>query len=388
MKTIYAFAGVALVAVACLSLFITGRAGGTPPRPAPAVALTVTTAVAQSVRWPVTLDASGAIAPWQEASIGTQVGGLLLREVNVNVGDFVRRGQVLARFDTQMMQSDESLLKANLRQAEALACQADANRLRAQQLQSGGGISGQDVLQAVTRADTAAAQVEAAKAQLASKRLQLGYATVVAPDDGVISARSATVGAVAPSGQELFRLIRKSRLEWRGEVTASQLGSVAPGQVVALSLPDGKTATARVRKIAPSLDTATRLGIVYADLEPGSPARAGMYARGQVVLAGSPALTLPAASLVIRDGRSYVFSIPDTNGTKNENVIVRVSLRPVLVGRRQGAQVEIVQGLSVGARVVAQGAGFLNDADTVRIVPSTAAKGATTTASNAARTRT
>ena len=71
--------------------------------------------------------------------------------------------------------------------------------------------------------------VAAAEARLASKRLQLTYATVVAPDAGVVSARTATLGAVASVGQELFRLIRGNRLEWRAEVTASELARIRPG---------------------------------------------------------------------------------------------------------------------------------------------------------------
>src|SRR5690606_25905749 len=120
---------------------------------------------------------------------------------------------------------------------------------------------------------------------LASKRLQLRYTDVIAPDDGVISARRATLGAVCEAGEELFRLIRKGRLEWRGELTAAQLASVAKGQLVELALPDGSAAAAEVRETAPSLDARSRLGLVYADLIPGSQARAGMYANGQIVVA-------------------------------------------------------------------------------------------------------
>jgi RND family efflux transporter MFP subunit len=391
MKTFHAVGAVTLAALVAFALLVAGRAGGTSAPgvatapAAAAVALTVTAAVAQSTPWPMTLDATGAIAPWQEASVGTQLGGLLLREVNANVGDLVRRGQVLARFDTQMLEADDALLRANLRQAEAAAAQTEANRLRALQLQGGGGISAQDVLQAVTAADTAKAQVAAVHAQLAAKRLQMDQAAVTAPDDGVISARSATVGAVAPSGQELFRLIRKNRLEWRGELTAAQLASVSTGQVIALSLPDGTAAVAHVRQTAPTLDAATRLGTVFADIALGSAARAGMYARGRFALSERPAVVVPAASVVIRDGRSYVFGLqaPEKPEKAAEKAVdadtARVVLLPVTVGRRQGGQVEIVQGLAAGGRVVVQGAGFLNDGDAVRIAPpsATAAKGTT-----------
>jgi RND family efflux transporter MFP subunit len=313
----------------------------------PAPALTVTSAMPHHASWSATLEASGAIAPWQEASLGTQIGGYQLIDVRVNVGDQVKKGQVLARLDPALLLADEAQLQANVDQAEA-------NRQRALTLKSGGGISDQDVLQFVTQAKTA-------NALLASKQLQLRYTDVIAPDDGVISSRMATLGAVVPVGQELFRLIRQNRLEWRGELTAPQLALIEAGQRIALTLPDGSSATAKVRQTAPSLDAQSRLGTVYADLEPGSRARAGMYASGQVVLSESPALVIPAESVVIRDGRSYVLKLADASATP------KVSLQAVTVGRREGGDVEIVQGLAADDRVVVQGAGFLNEGDVVRL---------------------
>ncbi len=338
----------AVTAVAIL--FFAPRTAATAMPEQPAAALTVTVAAASQTQWPATLEASGAIAPWQEAVIGAQVSGLRLADVRVNVGDRVKRGQVLAVFDADLLRADEARLKAGWQQAEA-------NRARALKLKGSGGISEQDILQYVTQADVS-------KAQLRSTQLQLRYAEVIAPDDGVISARSATVGTVSNTGQELFRMIRQSRLEWRGELTATQLAQVKAGQHIRLALPDGTAATAMVRQTAPSLDSQTRLGIVYADIEPGSGARAGMYAKGNVVLAQSPAVTVPAVSVVIRDGRSYV---PKLSGAD------RVALQAVTVGRRQGDAVEIVSGIVPGDKVVVQGAAFLNDGDVVRVTPPTQA---------------
>jgi RND family efflux transporter MFP subunit len=329
-------------------------------------ALTVSAATAKRIDWDQTLDASGAIAAWQEAVIGAQAGGLRLVDLRVNVGDAVRRGQVLARFDADMLRAEEAGLKASLAQAQATATQAETNRDRAKRLAGGGGISEQEVLLRTTDADTARAQVVVVQAQLDAKRLQLRYADVVAPDDGVISARTATVGAVASMGQELFRMIRQNRLEWRGELSAAQMAQLDVGQRVALTLPDGRTAQARVRQLAPTFDARSRLGLVYADIEPGGPARMGMYAKGHIVVARRAALVVPAASVVVRDGRSYVFAL---QGQEGEAALVRA--QAVTVGRRQGADIEIVQGLADTDRVVVQGAGFLNDGDTVRIAPAT-----------------
>ena len=266
----------------------------------PAPALTVSTATPRSVVWPATLAASGAVAPWQEASIGAQIGGYQLIEVRVNVGDRVKKGQLLAKFDPALLEADATQLQATFDQATA-------NLKRAETLGSGGALSAQDLLQARTLTKTVAAQ-------LASKQLQLRYTEVVAPDDGTISSRSATLGAVASVGQELFRLIRQNRLEWRGELTAQQLAQIKPGQEIQLALPEGTAATAHVRQTAPSLDSQSRLGMVYADIAPGSQARAGMYADGRVVLRESPALAVPAESVVIRDGRSYVATVSEPDG--------------------------------------------------------------------------
>jgi RND family efflux transporter MFP subunit len=320
--------------------------GAQVPAPGAAPALTVTTTVPRRESWHTTLEASGAVAPWQEASIGTQVGGYQLTEVLVDVGDRVRKGQVLARFDQALLRADEAQLQASFEQAES-------NRKRAAALTGSGSISAQDAQQAATVAKTAAAL-------LASKQLQLRYTEVLAPDDGTISMRTATLGAVVPAAQELFRLIRRNRLEWRGELTAAQLAQVHPGQTVTLSLPDGGSASATVRQIAPTLDAGSRLGLVYADIEPGSPARAGMYVSGRIILAESPALVVPAECVVIRDGRSYVAMATAASA------VTRVTLQAVTVGRRQGGDVEILDGLPVQARVIVQGAGFLNDGDTVR----------------------
>lgn len=330
---------------------------------APAPALTVTATVAEQQMWPDTLRATGAIAPWQEAVVSAQVGGQRVVEIVAEVGDVVRSGQVLARLDVATLRAEEAELMASLEQAKASLLEAEANRTRAQQLKERNLLSEQDVLRQFTQADIARAQLAGAEARLASKRLQLKYTDVVAPDAGVVSARSATLGAVASSGQELFRMIRQSRLEWRGELTAQQLTRVAPGNDVELSLPDGGRVTARVRQIAPTLSHESRLATVFADLPQGSGALAGMYAEGTVLLTETMALVVPSSSVVIRDGRSYVFALDGGEGGT-----VRVAAVQVQVGRRVGDGIEIRQGLAPNARLVAQGAGFLNDGDVVRVV--------------------
>lgn len=322
------------------------RGSGKPPAPQVGPALTVTTTRPQQVIWPQMLSASGVIAPWQEASIGPQIGSYQLVEVRANIGDRVQRGQVLARLNP-------ALLRAEAAQLQARYDQATANGRRALDLKASGGVSEQDVLAAETETKTAAAL-------LAAKRLELRYTAILAPDDGVITARTATLGAVAPAGQELFRMIRQNRLEWRGELTAGQLRAVAAGQAVTLSLPDGGQASALVRQAAPAMDDQSRLGLVYADIAQGGRARAGMYVTGAITIGKSRALTVPAQCVVVRDGRSYVMLLEGRDPAS-------VRLRAVKPGRRNEDVIEILDGLTGGERLVFSGAGFLNDGDVVRV---------------------
>lgn len=313
-----------------------------------AAALAVTTALPRRLTWPDLLMAQGAIAPWEEASIGTQIGSYQLIEIRANVGDEVRRGQILARLNPALLRAEEAQLLAR-------RAQAAANDRRARSLQGAGGISDQDALQFTTEARTAGAL-------LAAKRLELAYTYIRAPDDGVISARTATTGAVVPAGQELFRMIRRSRLEWRGELTAEQIKVTRHGQLIELSLPDGSSAQAKIREFAPALDTTSRLGIVYADILPGSRARAGMYAKGSIAVGQSSALVVPAECVVIRDGRSYVMLVSTSGKTST------VASRAVTTKRRNGNGVEIISGLGGSERLVRRGAAFLDDGDVVDIV--------------------
>lgn len=324
-------------------------------------ALSVTTTTATPAEWAQTLQANGNVAAWQEAAVGAEIGGLRLTEVLVNVGDRVRRGQVLARMSSDTVQADLAQTRAALAEAQAMQAEAEANAERARQLQTTGAISAQQINQYLTAEQTAKARVQAQVARLKTEELRLSQTRVLAPDDGVISARAATVGSVAQPGAELFRLIRGGRLEWRAEVTASELSRIKPGMPAHLLQADGSRLAGKVRMVAPTIDPQTRNGIVYVDLPPagGGEARAGMFARGEFELGRSKAMTLPQAAVLLRDGFSYALRVgPDS----------RVTQAKITTGRRVGDRIEVLGGLKPGEPVVASGAGFLADGDFVRVV--------------------
>jgi HlyD family secretion protein len=330
-------------------------------------ALTVTVAQPQRATLATGVSANGNIAPWQEAVVGAEANGWRLAEVRVNVGDVVRRGQVMATFAADLAQADLAQSKAAMAEAEAALAEARANAQRARDLQSSGALSAQQVTQLLTAETTTAARLEALKAALQVQQLRLAQAQVLAPDNGIISSRSATVGAVVPAGTELFRLIRQGRLEWRAEVAAAELALLRPGQAVRVSASGAAPVSGRVRMVAPTVDAATRNGIVYVDLPQPGAIRAGMFARGEFETGSSAALTLPQTAVLLRDGFAYVFRLGADN---------KVTQTKVGVGRRVGDRIEITSGLDPNARVVATGGGFLADGDTVRVVDAPATKAA------------
>jgi RND family efflux transporter MFP subunit len=323
--------------------------------------LTVHSVAARVEQWPAAIEAFGNVVAWEEIIVSAQIDGAPLVDLRANVGDQARRGQVLARFDTAKLLAEVRRLRAEVDQARAELAQADVERDRIALLGASGAVSKQEILQRATAAQVASARLGAANASLSARELDLRRADVVAPDDGTISARNAQAGMVGASGLELFRIIRHDRLEWRGELTASQLARAKPGQQVTLSLPDGSSVRALVRHLAPAMNSQTRLGTLYADIESGGTARAGTYVNGRVILGQSAALIVPASGIVVRDGRSFVFKVTGSD-------VQRVSQQPVEVGRRRGVDAEILSGLVAGDRVVARGGGFLDDGDHVRVV--------------------
>jgi len=359
---------IAVLAVAAGVFFwsSSGKPGTAPTsaKAAPKPALTVSTELPQAARLPITLSANGNIVAWQEAIVGSESNGLRLTQVLVNVGDSVKAGQLLATFSPDSVQAEVAQARASLLEAQAGAADATANAERARTLQSSGALSAQQINQYLTLEKTAKARAEAAQAVLGAQQLRGRQTQVLAPDSGVISARAATVGAVVGAGTELFRLIRKGRLEWRAEVTSAELGRITSGTTVTVRPASGGELQGRVRMIAPTVDPLTRSALVYVDLPSsvgnGSPAKAGMFARGEFNLGSSNALTVPQRAIVVRDGFNFVFRLaPDK----------RVNQVKVQTGRLVGERIEVLSGLAADASIVVNGAGFLNDGDLVRLAP-------------------
>ena len=330
-------------------------------------ALTVTVIKPQLASFPQKISANGNIAAWQEAIIGSEANGLRLVNVLVNVGDMVKKGQLLADFATETIDADLMQAKASLLEAEATGREAINNADRARTLQNTGAMSNQQIEQYTTAAETAKARIEVAKAAVNTQQIRLKQTRIVAPDSGIISARNATVGAVVGAGTELFRLIRQSRLEWRAEVISSDLPKIKIGMQANIVAADGSHLIGKVRKLSPTVDMQTRNTIVYVDL-PANSVKAGMFAKGDFLMGQSNTLAVPQQALVLRDGFNYVFVLKNTKGEQAKVGQVKVGQIKVQTGKRVGNLVEIVSGLTANQSIVASGGAFLSDNDTVKVV--------------------
>ncbi|HXE39058.1 MAG TPA: efflux RND transporter periplasmic adaptor subunit [Azonexus sp.] len=359
-KTRIVLALAALVVVG--AFFFSGSGVPKPAAPGKAAAkpaLTVSLTAPRTLDWPQVLPANGNVVAWQEAVIGPEISNYRITEVRAQIGDTVHKGQVLARIASDTVASELAEASAAVAEAQASASEAQGNAARATELKAKGFYSSQLNTQYQTAQHTAAARLAAARARQQAAEVKMSKTNVLAPDDGVISARSATVGSLTQSGQELFRLIRGGRLEWRAEVPSADLASLKPGLAAILVNPNGQSVKGRVRAVAPSVDPQTRNGLVYVDLPVTDAVRAGMFARGEFELGQRPALTLPQTAVVLREGFAYVFRLEGAD---------RVLQTKVALGRRVGERIEIVSGLAPEARVVDNGAGFLADGDVVKVV--------------------
>lgn len=363
-KVRIAAVGVAIVAVLIGWLALRpskGGAAGDAQASRSSSVLTVKAVRAQEETWPQVIEASGAIEAWQEIVVSPETGGLQLIELEVDVGDKVKRGQLLARLTDASLKVDLEKQEAVVAQAQATLAQATSDAKRAHVVEQSGALSAQKIEEYQISEATARASLASAKADLASIQLKLSQTRIVAPDDGIVTSKSGVLGSVISAGTEIFRLVRQGRLEWRPELDAQQLAAVHPGLPAQITLPGGKQIEGTVRTIGPALSTETGRASVYVSLPASSAARVGQFASGRLELPATPALTLPQSAIVMRDGRTYVYLLGDGD---------KVSSKLVKTGRRQNDRVELIDGLAADARVVESGGAFLNEGARVTVLAS------------------
>lgn len=348
-----------LLCVIILSIIVTRCFVGAPDaKPTQQSVLTVTSVTPLQQNWPQNIQASGALAAWQEAVIDSEVTGMQVTSIAVDVGSIVTKGQILAELSTDSTMADWHKQTAQVAIATANLAEAKDNGDRARKIEKSGALSKQQIESYLIAEQTATADLDSANADLENTNIILEKSHIRAIDDGVITSRSATLGQVVSSGTELFRLQRQNRVEWNAEVDAEQWVKIKADQIAHITLSDGTTITGQVRVVAPSLNASTGRAIVYVTLPQHSGALAGSFASGQIELGKKTALTVPQSAIVLQDGRAYVFKI-NANNT--------VSRKVVTTGRYYQDRVEVLNGVNVEDRLVAAGGAFLSDGSIVTV---------------------
>ena len=352
-----------LTLVLAASLALTLAACGKDEEPedagnaASSLAVTLVPATAASIQRSVI--ASGPVSAYEEMQLGVEISGARVTALNVDVGQAVRRGQVLLKLDHRTLDSELAQAQAALRESDASVALATASYNRGSPLAREQLISASQLDELRANKTQAEARRSTARAQRDAAQLRRDFAELRAPADGIISKRLVQPGQVVSAGTELLRLVRDGRLEWRAELPEAELARIFPGAVVSLPSAEGATVEGVIRAVSPGVDSETRTGTIYADLPQPGALKIGSYVEGRILTGVGDALTVPSASVVQRDGIAYVFTV-DAN-----QVARRARVR---TGASADGRVEILEGLKPGTRVVEQGAGFLGDGDVVRVV--------------------
>lgn len=347
-----------IASLLCLAT-LSSACGSDTAAPAKSASLSVSATVPETRTLAQRAPAAGSVHAWEEMSLGVELSGQRVSEVLVEVGDAVVAQQPLLRLDPRSLTMELRQAQAHLAQAQAQLTVAQTSMKRAAELLQRGLMAARDRDEAWAAEAAAMANRQTAQAQLENAQLRLEFATLRAPDAGLISWRGVQPGQIAMPGNDMLRLIRQGRLEWRAELPERELIRIEPGARAVLRGPDGIEVTGTVRQVAPALDAANRTGLVYIDLPQPGALRAGMYAQGELHLGELQARTVPEQAVVERDGYRYVFVLGQ------DDVVAQ---RRIETGARQDNVVQIVSGLEDDERIAVQGAAFLSDGDRVKVV--------------------
>jgi HlyD family secretion protein len=338
---------------------------------------------------------SGTLVAREEAQVAARIDGLTIVELDAEDGDRVKQGQVLARLDRSQLdamlaENDAATKRADaaIDQARSLIAQSqaqvqfsNADFERARKLEAGvmaaSTIEQREMAMKTAQAQLAAAQFALGVAEADRKsrdaerqelEVRINRTEVRAPVAGIVSRRSARLGASAStSGEPLFRIIEDGAVDLEADVPEQTLARLTAGMPAELKLPGVEgPVSGRVRLVNQEVDKASRTGKVRIALGDVSRAHIGAFASGSVQLARREGVGVPATALE-RDGDAARLDV-----VRDE----KVDTRQVKPGIAEGDWVEIQAGVTEGESVITRAAAFLRSGDRVRPTPeATAANG-------------
>lgn len=330
--------------------------------------------------------ATGLVAAAEEVQVQPQIEGQAIDAIEVEVGDKVEQGQILARLSDAALTLQRTQALAALASADAAIAQAGAQLLEAQSaadeairvrdrtvsLRDQGSASQAAADQVVAAATSATARVTVARqgsaaaqaqkalaeAQIADIDLKLKRTQVTAPVSGEIVARNAQIGSIASAGaQPMFTIVRDNLLELRADVAEQDVLRLQSGQTASLrvvGLQDPLQGT--VRLVEPTVDTVTRLGRVRIAIDAGATLRTGMYAEAEILVAEKTTLAVPVTAVSRTEG------VPAILRVDGEGKVERIE---VSTGIRDAGMVEVSGDINENDSIVSRAAAFVRPGDRI-----------------------
>lgn len=308
----------------------------------------------------------GTVAAYNEAAINARTSGYVAKWY-ADIGDHVRAGQVLAVLDAPEVSEQLAQARADLQSAIANRQLAETTADRWQTLHEKDAVSQQETDEKQGAFKASAAAANAARANVDRLRAMMGFTRITAPFAGIVTSRSAQIGALVSAGngaaKPLFTVADVSHLRVYVHVPQNQSGRLTKGLVAKLTVPEhpGETFDATLVRNAGAVDPDS--GTVLTEFDVGNAdgrLKPGGFAEVAIPLVGAAGtVRVPASSLILGPNGSMV-ALVDAAG--------RVTLRPVTVGHDEGKTIEILAGLSAGDRVIQTPPDALATGDRVRIV--------------------
>jgi len=358
--------GILLLAAGCGDKIGPGTTAGKAP------AVKVAIAEAKKQTRPLEYEGSGTVQAPAEGTVAAKIMGTI-QVFHVTEGDRVKAGDVLVTIDERQVKAGQhqaeaalaaarkahDAAQAALKAAEAGAELARATEQRYRQLLKDQSVTRQELdevaartrqaeaglSQSMAMAEASRHQVEQTQAALAAAQVAGADARVMAPYDGVVTARLAEAGDLAAPGRPLLTLARTGALRVDATVPESHAGAVAVGSGVRVAVDalGSSGFDAKVAAVAPASDPASRSFLVKIAITGANGVQPGMFARVFLPMGQEQVLAIPAAAVVRRGQLTGVFVVDKDNTAR---------LRLIRTGRQFGPTVEVLSGLAEAERFV------------------------------------
>jgi membrane fusion protein (multidrug efflux system) len=303
--------------------------------------------------------ASGSLLQENTATLTSRVTALV-QSVPVELGQLVMKDQVLARFDSRLLEAAVVSAKEKVEEAQAQLYHAQQQLERLTALNDQGMVPKADVEQAQVQAATGKLNMATARQALTEAEIAYDHAIVKSPVNAILLDRYINPGENAKAGDRLFTIGTIDRVFMVAHVGEEKIASVQIGQEgeVTLDAFPGETFQGRVVKIDPTTDSKTRTFSAYLRLDnPKLRFRPGLTGFGRIRRSIS-ALTVPNTAIINPVGDRMTLFVVDGTGTAR--------LRSVRTGINSDGMTQILEGLTEGERVVTVGQLYLRDKDRVQ----------------------